>query len=105
MKNNLKKFRVSLAVSVPMNYEGQEIEAANAQEAAKILIEDFRNARELGEFDELGGMWDEAKECFDEPDEESQEQLNREQLFDRGIYCEEVDEESDVASGVQNHQD
>ena len=61
----MKKFKISLAVLVPQNYE-VEIEAENEEEAIKLAIEDFRNCdgEEAGEIVEYSGA--EAQEDFDE---------------------------------------
>ena len=58
----MKKFKISLAVLVPQNYE-VEIEAETEEEAIKLAIEDF-NFEETGEFVEFDGA--ESKGDFDE---------------------------------------
>lgn len=79
----MKKYRVSIAAKVPINYEVEDIEASSPEEARKLALQAYYNG--TGYFDTDQPLIDDA-----EIDEEVESALE-EGKDAPGIYTAEVD--------------
>lgn len=80
LENSMKKFKVSLCVLIPANYE-IEIEAENANQAAKLATEEFENEAMEGIID--SEEYENAVSAWSDNDSEISE-------LTTGIYVNEI---------------
>ena len=92
MSKKEKRYRVSLAVHVPMNYE-TKVSASSEKDALKKAFGEFKRG-DMTNVDENSAMWDEVKLAlhFGEQHEEYNEALHGYDPNDiLGVYIGELD--------------